>query len=156
MKDLECSSCHKRGHEDKNCRVRVFDSKYGSVGVEMYEKGNQLIISTPTLNSRKAPTKINQLEEKKRTVEKERRDKKKTSARPDALMEDGELEETTQVAKFADTLGAARVTKGVMLNEVVVEALLDTGATTSIVSVVGYKRPPDGDCAVFQRGTQGR
>ncbi|EZG44598.1 aspartyl protease [Gregarina niphandrodes] len=50
-------------------------------------------------------------------------------------MEDGELEETTQVAKFADTLGAARVTKGVMLNEVVVEALLDTGATTSIVSM---------------------
>ncbi|EZG43061.1 hypothetical protein GNI_190960 [Gregarina niphandrodes] len=50
-------------------------------------------------------------------------------------MEDGELEETTQVAKFAGTLGAARVTKGVMLNEVVVEALLDTGATTSIVSM---------------------
>ncbi|EZG68014.1 hypothetical protein GNI_065050 [Gregarina niphandrodes] len=113
MKDLECSNCHKRGHEEKNCRVRLFDSKYGSVGLEIYERGNQLIISTPTLNSRKAlydacleaATKINQLEEKKRTVEKERRDKKKSSARPDALMEDGELEETTQVAKFADTYG---------------------------------------------------
>ncbi|EZG43419.1 hypothetical protein GNI_173040 [Gregarina niphandrodes] len=50
----ECSNCHKRGHETKDCRVRVFDSKYGSLGIEVYEKGNQLIISTPTPNARKA------------------------------------------------------------------------------------------------------